>query len=51
MTSKVIVITGVSRGLGRAMTDGFIRLGHRALGCGRSEDAISDFNTLHGPLM
>ena len=47
--TKVIVITGVSRGLGRALTEGFIRLGHRVLGCGRSEDAIFDFNTLHGP--
>jgi NAD(P)-dependent dehydrogenase (short-subunit alcohol dehydrogenase family) len=47
--TKVIVITGVSRGLGRALTEGFIPLGHRVLGCGRSEDAIFDFNTLHGP--
>ncbi len=47
--TKVIVITGVSRGLGRALTEGFIRLGHRVLGCARSEDAIFDFNTLHGP--
>jgi NAD(P)-dependent dehydrogenase (short-subunit alcohol dehydrogenase family) len=47
--SKVIVITGVSRGLGRAMTEEFIRLGHRVLGCGRSENAIYDLNTLHGP--
>ncbi|CAH1904738.1 Short-chain dehydrogenase [Candidatus Nitrotoga sp. HW29] len=49
MTSKVIVITGVSRGLGRAMTEGFIRLGHRVLGCGRSEEAIHELNNLHGP--
>lgn len=49
MTSKVIVITGVSRGLGRAMTEGFVRLGHRVLGCGRSEDAIYELNNLHGP--
>ncbi|MEO6421809.1 MAG: SDR family oxidoreductase [Candidatus Nitrotoga sp.] len=47
MTSKVIVISGVSRGLGRAMTEGFIRLGHRVLGCGRSEDAIQELNTIH----
>jgi NAD(P)-dependent dehydrogenase (short-subunit alcohol dehydrogenase family) len=47
--TKVIVITGVSRGLGRALTEEFIRLGHRVLGCGRSENAIYDFNTLHGP--
>lgn len=49
MTSRVIVITGVSRGLGRAMTGGFVRLGHRVLGCGRSEDAINELNNLHGP--
>lgn len=49
MTSKVIVITGVSRGLGRAMTEGFVRLGHRVLGCGRSEDAIHELNNLLGP--
>ncbi len=49
MTSKVIVITGVSRGLGRAMAEGFIRLGHRVLGCGRSENAMHELNILHGP--
>lgn len=39
MSSKLIVITGVSRGLGRAMTAEFIRLGHTVLGCGRDEAA------------
>jgi NAD(P)-dependent dehydrogenase (short-subunit alcohol dehydrogenase family) len=34
---KIILITGVSRGLGRAMAEEFIRLGHTVLGCGRSE--------------
>jgi NAD(P)-dependent dehydrogenase (short-subunit alcohol dehydrogenase family) len=34
---KLVLITGVSRGLGRAMTEEFIRLGHTVLGCGRSE--------------
>ena len=38
---KVILITGVSRGLGRAMTEEFIRLGHVVLGCGRSEKEIA----------
>ena len=37
---KTIVITGVTRGLGRAMADEFIRLGHTVLGCGRSEREI-----------
>jgi NAD(P)-dependent dehydrogenase (short-subunit alcohol dehydrogenase family) len=34
---KLVLITGVSRGLGRAMAEEFIRLGHTVLGCGRSE--------------
>ncbi len=37
---KPILITGVSRGLGRAMAEEFIRLGHAVLGCGRSEKEI-----------
>ena len=40
--AKTILITGVSRGLGRAMTEEFIRLGHTVIGCGRSEQAIAD---------
>ena len=38
---KTILITGVSRGLGRAMTEEFIRLGHVVIGCGRSEKEIA----------
>ncbi len=38
---KTILITGVSRGLGRALTEEFIRLGHTVLGCGRSPDTIA----------
>ena len=38
---KTIVITGVSRGLGRALTEEFIRLGHKLIGCGRSEQEIA----------
>jgi NAD(P)-dependent dehydrogenase (short-subunit alcohol dehydrogenase family) len=37
MDGKTILITGVSRGLGRAMAAEFIRLGHTVIGCGRSE--------------
>jgi NAD(P)-dependent dehydrogenase (short-subunit alcohol dehydrogenase family) len=39
--TKTILITGVSRGLGRAMTEEFIRLGHVVIGCGRSEKEIA----------
>lgn len=37
---KTVVITGVTRGLGRAMADEFIRMGHTVLGCGRSQAEI-----------
>ena len=38
--SRLILITGVTRGLGRAMVPEFIRLGHTVLGCGRSQKEI-----------
>ena len=37
---KLILITGVTRGLGRAMADAFVRQGHTVLGCGRSSKDI-----------
>lgn len=44
MDQKFIVITGVSRGLGNALTEGFINLGHTVTGTARSADAISDLS-------
>ncbi|MEG4111185.1 MULTISPECIES: SDR family NAD(P)-dependent oxidoreductase [unclassified Microcoleus] len=38
--TKLIVITGVSRGLGLAMTEKFIELGHTVVGCARSSQAV-----------
>jgi NAD(P)-dependent dehydrogenase (short-subunit alcohol dehydrogenase family) len=40
--SKKIVVTGVSRGLGLALTDGFIGGGHVVAGCARSEQSIGE---------
>ncbi len=37
---KLILITGATRGCGRALVDYCIEKGHRVLGCGRSEDQI-----------
>ena len=37
-----IVITGVSRGLGRALVGAFANQGHTVVGCARSQDAISE---------
>ncbi|MGF1536473.1 MAG: SDR family oxidoreductase [Elainellaceae cyanobacterium] len=41
MDAKHILITGVSKGLGRAMVSGFAQAGHRITGCARSEGAIA----------
>lgn len=37
-----IVITGATRGLGRALTEEFIRRGHTVFGCGRGGEAVFD---------
>lgn len=44
-----VLITGVSRGLGRAMTEEFIARGHRVHGCGRDPGAIAELNRIHAP--
>jgi NAD(P)-dependent dehydrogenase (short-subunit alcohol dehydrogenase family) len=36
-----VVITGVTRGLGRALADGLVQSGHTVVGCGRSAEAIA----------
>lgn len=40
--TKTIAITGVSRGLGRALTEEFIKLGHTVIGCARSKSTIQE---------
>ena len=49
MSKKTILITGVSRGLGRALTDEFIHQGHTVIGCGRSQAAIAELQKRYGP--
>lgn len=43
----LVVITGVSRGLGRAMTTEFIRQGHTVYGCGRNITAVHELAGRH----
>lgn len=43
-----IVITGTSRGLGRAMVDAFIALGHQVAGCARSAEAVGHLQAKYG---
>lgn len=39
--SRVVLITGVTKGLGRAMAKGFACEGHNVVGCGRDASAIA----------
>ena len=38
---KVVVITGATRGLGRALAGGVARAGHTVVGCGRSAEGVA----------
>ena len=49
MSAKFILITGVSRGLGRAMTAEFIRKGHWVAGCSRNREAMAELAQAYGP--
>lgn len=40
-SSQLIVMTGVTRGLGRALLPHFVRAGHTVIGCGRSSHLIA----------
>ncbi len=46
--AKRIVITGVSRGLGAALTDEFTSAGHVVMGCVRSHDAATELGQRYG---
>jgi NAD(P)-dependent dehydrogenase (short-subunit alcohol dehydrogenase family) len=42
--SKLVLVTGVSQGLGRAMTEQFITEGCTVIGCARNKEAIAALN-------
>ena len=46
---RQIVLTGVSRGLGLAMAEGFIARGHTVSGCARTEKKILELRRRWGP--
>lgn len=46
---RKIAITGVTQGLGQALTVGFIHAGHTVWGCGRSTDAINKMAQSYEP--
>ena len=39
-----IVITGATKGLGRALTEQYIQLGHMVIGCGRNVNSIESMS-------
>ena len=45
---RTIVITGATRGLGRAMASKLIELGHVVIGCGRTGDAVETLTAKFG---
>ena len=44
---ETIVLTGCTRGTGRALAEELIARGHRLIGCGRSKEAIAELKSAH----
>lgn len=47
--AKLIVITGATRGLGRALVPAFASVGHTVVGCGRDADRVNALRTAFPP--
>ncbi len=47
-SNKTIVVTGATRGCGRAMTERFIEAGHVVVGCGRIATSVHEVNAIFG---
>ena len=46
--ATVVVVTGVTRGIGRALTDRLVELGHTVIGCGRSQSRVEELMSAYG---
>lgn len=44
---KIIILTGCTRGCGRALVDRFIEAGHTVVGCGRNESEIDKLRDIY----
>lgn len=47
-STRVILITGVSRGIGRALLEEFVRGGHTIYGCARNAESIQELERTFG---
>lgn len=45
---RMVVLTGATRGLGRAMVDRLVEAGHTVIGCGRSLNAVKTLHAKYG---
>ena len=45
--NSTIVITGVTRGLGRALAEQFSSMGHTVIGCGRNKDILKNLSKFY----
>ena len=46
--ATVVVVTGVTRGIGRALTDRLVELGHTVIRCGRSQGGVKELMSAYG---
>lgn len=44
---RTILLTGATRGLGRALVPGFVARGHTVVGCGRNTDDVAILSSAH----
>ncbi|ERM99812.1 hypothetical protein AMTR_s03662p00002620, partial [Amborella trichopoda] len=49
MSAKVLLITGISRGLGRALALEMAKRGHTIVGCSRSQEKLHSLSTQLSP--
>ena len=45
---RVIVVTGTTRGIGRALVTRLVELGHTVIGCGRSRTGVDELSSEFG---
>jgi len=48
MSQRIVVVTGASRGLGRALVEAFVAAGHRVAACARNPEGIAELQAAHG---